>query len=365
MPEDTAEILKRNKFQWETRGTIKVKGKQPMMTYFIVGSGNTRLPSKTIALDQVKLINEEMSESKSTSCNGREISNPKNMRPTNSKKFCNGNVVRFSDVREEDSDLESSFSKSVKNGNVMTGKQANNEQNVAESPKSEHVTETEQVNQLIVTESHGGERNLTELKEKNQNVIESQKCVENVTEPVDKGNQSHKSEGRVLKRQQEVSGLSESQENVDKASAKDKTNVIDEQRGDIIVTGKNNSEVLIRCEPRKLVASKSEECLANRRNSEPNVSHRKSETNLTERRNSEQNVTSRKSDGRCDKNGIVAPSADAKKLNCYRTKICVNGMEKSKYDEFCEKSDEHEHVVVDNCDVIMRRSLKLKKNVIK
>ncbi|XP_053401460.1 adenylate cyclase type 2-like isoform X2 [Mercenaria mercenaria] len=67
VPEETAEILKRHNFKWEYRGVIKVKGKEPMTTYFITGIPDDNDPlvtspvkindSAVISHDQVNVEN--------------------------------------------------------------------------------------------------------------------------------------------------------------------------------------------------------------------------------------------------------------------------------------------------------------------
>ncbi|XP_060564084.1 adenylate cyclase type 2-like isoform X2 [Ruditapes philippinarum] len=66
--EETAEILKRQNFKWEYRGVIKVKGKEPMTTYFITGIQDDSDPLITspvtindpaiISPDQINIENE-------------------------------------------------------------------------------------------------------------------------------------------------------------------------------------------------------------------------------------------------------------------------------------------------------------------
>ena len=64
VPEETAEILKRNNFVWEYRGVTKVKGKPPMKTYFITGSTSTL--SEPMKIEQVNL---ELNQNRSTTTN--------------------------------------------------------------------------------------------------------------------------------------------------------------------------------------------------------------------------------------------------------------------------------------------------------
>ncbi|XP_052232628.1 adenylate cyclase type 2-like isoform X2 [Dreissena polymorpha] len=58
VPEATAQILMRKGFAWEYRGITKVKGKQPMTTYFITSSCDRTILSSVVSLDRIQILNE-------------------------------------------------------------------------------------------------------------------------------------------------------------------------------------------------------------------------------------------------------------------------------------------------------------------
>lgn len=377
VPEETADILKRNNFQWEYRGVIKVKGKQPMTTYFIIGGGDHTLESSgIISLDHIKVVDEQAvsfpkkikigktgKDIELCEINGNSLhSGPK---PLNTA-ICNGAASSHLAVERCTADLSKDKVVTVNNVESDPSMQKECTQNVTESRKEHgnNVTECCEKKEENVTESHEkNEKNVTESQESEKNLLTVDRVEENVTES--KKSDLSANEQCDLKSQRDPSLTKQCGKedilNIDEVKCKN-SDTESEQTGKHI--SKEEPHTLRITVPSVSAKHESEPNISERCKNEQDVRRKsKSETNLTiitcKAIPSSGKTTCNKTDG---KNGLKLQNTDVKPVNCFKTKITCNGLEPSKYDEFCEKSCEHERVIVGNTEVIMRKSVRMKDN---
>lgn len=354
-----------------------------MTTYFITCAAN-KYQSEVISLEEVRLLNEQKVAYQTKSKYGHNSDHPGILVNGHSGKkvvisetvVCNGKLIPHRDreqekpcsaeiernhvtVLNEKSENLTEIAKPEKKVSAIpethVAESSNREVKVIESQKSD-VKETESVqNEPAVAESHASVHKVTETQTNVKNVTETGKREDN---------QSHTSDKSASEPQKGHAGSSESQDSSNSSVNKNVTEK--ESEGDHIVTGsQRNSQVTVICSSEQNDQADSDSqtvtvtCGGRKGSLENGTENKMSETKRDSVKSGDDIKTSV---AKCDKNGIIPKGTSA--TPCYKTKISCNGLGKSKYDEFCEKSDEHEHMLVGDCDVVMRKSLKSKKNVI-
>lgn len=357
-----------------------------MTTYFITGGGDHTLESSgIISLDHIKVVDEQIVSSPKKvkiGKTGKDIElceiNGNSLHSglkTLNTAICNGAASSHLVVEKHTTDLSKDMVVTVNDVKSDSGMQKECTQDVTESHKEHgknvtescekneyHVTESHEKNEENVTESHKkSEKNVTESQEKENSLITADRVEENVTES--RNGDLSANEKCDLKSQKDSSLTrqcgKEDRLNIDEVKRK-KSDTESEQTGKPI--SKEEPHTLRVIDPSVSAKHESEPNISDRCKNEQDVRRKsKSETNLTiitcKAIPSSGKSTYNKTDG---KNGLKIQNTDVKPVNCFKTKISCNGLEQSKYDEFCEKSSEHERVTVGSTEVIMRKSVRMK-----
>jgi len=333
-----------------------------MTTYFIISSAK-KFQSEVISLDEVRLLNEQrvafqMKNKNRNSDHSGILTNGVNKRKEVIGEPMNCNGMAGKHDREAERSRPSSGE--LERNNAC-------ESNI--NSECESVSSTSQLTESPRRQSNGtvsltSEQSVTDSNISDTNVTDSPKSSCSVT----KAHGMAQLQVIAPEAQKLNTGSSESQVNVTEnktvtQNSTSKKNVTGECEGDLIVTG----------------SQKKEKVTSIGVNNQSNQS-KDSQQSATEKRDSlgEQSATDSKSgspkhyekraSSKCDKNGIIiSKEIDAKGTQRFKTKIVCNGtgnVDKSNYDEFNEQSDDHEHVTVGGHDVVMRKSLKLKNNII-